>query len=166
MKEYFKDIKGLEGYYKISNIGNVFSVRSGRNLTPRKTTTGYYTILLPMDGKHKSVRIHRLVAETFIPNPDNLPQVNHKNENKTDNRVENLEWCDAKYNSNYNGLQDRINRKHYIILGFDGVHKLGTYFQSTHQAARELGIHHCNILACLNGTRKTTGGYKWEYAKQ
>lgn len=112
--EVWKDIPGYEGLYQVSNIGNVKSlsriVRANtcgvrtipeKVLTPCKGSTGYLIVVLCKNGKHKSINIHRLVAISFIPNPDNLKEVNHRNEIKTDNMVSNLEWCDRKYNANY-----------------------------------------------------------------
>lgn len=111
--EVWKPLAGLVEYgtyYEVSNLGNVRSVdriaddgypRKGKILKPRKLPTGYLRVHLSEHGKNKDYYIHRLVAIAFIPNPDNLPQINHKSEIKTDNRVENLEWCDTKYNCNY-----------------------------------------------------------------
>ena len=105
--EVWKDIKGYEGLYQVSNLGNVMSLhyRGTKNkkqlLKPAKDKDGYLSIALYKDGKTKQYRVHRLVASAFIPNPNNYSQVNHINEIKDDNRVENLEWCTAKYNNNY-----------------------------------------------------------------
>ena len=111
-KEIWKDIKDYEGLYQISNLGNVRSLdrvveRHGlTNLPGRMMKTvihsnGYVVISLSKNGKRISYFVHRLVAEAFIPNPNNYPLLNHKNEIKNDNRVENIEWCDYKYNVNY-----------------------------------------------------------------
>ena len=105
MIEIWKDIQNYEGLYQISNQGSIRSLlRSGkckRYLKPYITSDGYARVILSKNGKLKSHKIHRLVAETFIPNPDNLPQINHKDEHKLNNCVDNLEWCTAKYNINY-----------------------------------------------------------------
>ena len=103
-KEYWKPVVGYEGLYEVSNLGRVKSYYfkgTIKIITPSINRGGYLQITLCKDKKKKNHLIHRLVAEAFLPNPLNLPQVNHKSENKLDNSVENLEWCDAKYNINY-----------------------------------------------------------------
>lgn len=98
----WKDCKGYEGLYQVSNDGRVWSVRSQKYISQQKTRHGYLAVhLTAKNGKHKMEYVHRLVALVFLENPYHLPQVNHKNEIKTDNRPENLEWCNAKYNMNY-----------------------------------------------------------------
>lgn len=103
--EIWKPIKGYEGLYEISSFGNVRSLRrnttNGKIIKSQKTKTGYYRVGLCKNGKLKHYFVHRLVAKAFILNPDNLPQVNHKNECKTDNNVDNLEWCSMLYNVRY-----------------------------------------------------------------
>ena len=110
------------------------------------------------EGKRKCCYIHRLVAEAFIPNPNNYPQVNHKDEDKTNNCVNNLEWCDAKYNINYGTRIERISKPVYCV-------ELNRTFNGAAQAARELGINHSNIIGCCKGKRKTTGAYHFRYAE-
>lgn len=129
MCEIWKDIVGYEGFYQVSNLGNVRSLdRISPNSygMPRKikghpmklhlNTYGYYDIGLSKGVKHGIYKVHRLVAQAFIPNPNNLPQVNHKDENKMNNTVENLEWCTNRYNVVYsqerrknNGTKSSIN---------------------------------------------------------
>lgn len=122
MKVIWKDIKGYEGLYQISNFGEVIRLRSydSRNhlrnfriRKPRITKDGYLQIGLHKNGIETKFLIHRLVAETFIPNPNNFLEINHKDENKQNNCISNLEWCDHKYNMTYGTMQirGRITRK-------------------------------------------------------
>ena len=123
MQEEWRDIGGYEGLYQISNIGNVKSLgrlvnyknkgkkwQEGKILKPLNKR-GYLCVGLWKNGYIKNYSVHRLVAQAFIPNPNNLPQVNHKNEIKDDNRVENLEWCNNYYNSQYGTRNKRIAEK-------------------------------------------------------
>lgn len=108
--EMWKDISGYEGLYQISSTGKIKGlprvtvqnqILKERMLVPNVLNNGYLQITLYKDGKHKSFLVHRLVANAFIPNPENLPEVNHKDENKTNCNIDNLEWCTRKYNLNY-----------------------------------------------------------------
>lgn len=116
MMEEWRDLKGYEGLYKVSNLGRVYSVYKQDFKQPYFDKDGYLMIGLRKEGKHKNLRLHRIIAEAFIPNPDNLPCVNHKDENKTNNTVENLEWCTPAYNNCYGtrierAAQTNKNRK-------------------------------------------------------
>lgn len=157
MNEIWKDIKDFIGLYQVSNFGRVKSLKWGKEriLKPRKLKCGYFAVILYKDGVTKSYFIHRLVAQAFLPNPNNLPQVNHKNENKTDNRVENLEWCDQKYNCQYSFAK--------TILQFDKKGNFITEFPSTMEVYKQLGYGKGNISACCNGKRKSCGGFIWRY---
>ena len=110
--EEWRAVPGYEGLYEVSNMGNVRNVRRNTLLRLPKTNNGYIRISLCKNGIKTGLTVHRLVAETFIPNPDNLPEVNHKDEDKTNNRVENLEWCDHKYNMNYGSRNIRSKDTH------------------------------------------------------
>ena len=186
MKEIWKDIKDYEGIYQISNLGNIKSLdRPKRNYDintgmftlvtirgkirkPRLTSFGYYTILLSKNGKRKWFFIHRLVAEAFVPNPDNLPFVNHKDENPQNNKVDNLEWCTAKYNSNYGTRNERVSKTKtnntYNTKPVKCV-ETGIIYPSTREAARQTGIRNTNISSCARKQYgyKTAGGFHWEY---
>ena len=157
MTEELKDIENYEGLYAITRDGSVFSYISNKFLKPR-LVRGYHQVILCKEGKGKCYYIHRLVAKAFIPNPDNLPQVNHKDEDKSNNCVNNLEWCTAKYNVNYGTRTERISKPVYC-------EELDKTFYGAREAARELGLHDGNIISCCKGRYKTTGGYHWRYAE-
>lgn len=118
MEEIWKDIKGYENLYMISSYGRVKSIggRRGSSNKPKilkqgTDTSGYKMVIFRVNKHSKTFKVHRLVAEAFIPNPNNLPEVNHKSEIKTQNNVENLEWCDHLYNSNYGTRNKRMAEK-------------------------------------------------------
>ena len=105
--EIWKEIPGYEGLYEVSNTGMIRSLRYNKIMIPNTNRCGYEYINLCKDGIIKTKTIHRLVAQVFIPNPDNLPIVNHKDEDKTNNNADNLEWCNQKYNVNYGMSQEK-----------------------------------------------------------
>lgn len=110
MQEIWKDIEGYEGCYQVSNLGRVKSLKFGKEkiLTPTINSRGYYHTCLRKDGRSDTVYIHRIVAKAFLPNPDNLPLINHKDEDKTNNRVDNLEWCSVYYNLHYGSAIENL----------------------------------------------------------
>ena len=120
-EEIWRPVVGYEGLYEVSSYGRVrsmdryvkcdyerYRLHKGKVLSPGKDKDGYLFVVLSCNGKHKTIAVHRLVAQTFIPNPDDLPQVNHRDENPSNDNVDNLEWCDAKYNMNYGTRNIRI----------------------------------------------------------
>ena len=161
MIEELKDIKDYEGLYAITRDGRVWSYKSKKFLKPR-LVRGYHQVDLYKDKKVKSYLIHRLVAEAFIPNPENKQQVNHLDEDKSNNCVDNLEWCDAKYNTNYGTRNERAAKKLSIPIYCEELNKI---FDGARQAARELGLDNSNIIKCCKGKYKTTGGYHFRYAE-
>lgn len=186
-EEIWKDIPGYVGLYQVSTLGNVRSIvvsmgRRKRILSPGKTKWGYLQVsLADVNGVKKHVSVHRAVCLAFIPIPENLRpylgtrylQVNHKDEDKLNNRVENLEWCTPKYNTNYGSvLQKRLNTKNKngSIGSFVKVNQLaedGTLIKtwdSMVEAASALNIHRSQICQCCKGKLHTVGGFKWEYA--
>lgn len=117
-----------------------------------------------MENK-KNYLVHRLVASAFLPNPNNYPIINHKDENPQNARVENLEWCDSKYNNNYGTHNEKVAKSCSIpILQFSLDGKFIRKWNSTKDAGRELDIDRGSITKCCKGKRKTAGGYKWGYA--
>ena len=152
-------IKDFPNYY-IDTRGNVFNI-NGVQLKPLISNKGYLRVSLSNNKiKHKRFSIHRLVAEAFIPNPENLPQVNHKDEDKTNNCVENLEWCTALENLNYSRIIEKASeakeRKIKCIT-------TGEIFSSLKEVENKLGLSHSNLVACCMGRRKRCGGMEWEY---
>ena len=139
--EIWKDIEGYEGYYQVSNMGRVYSVKN-KMLLKQHLKQGYFECVLYKNGDRKYIQSHRLVAITFIPNPDGLPQVNHKDENKQNNCVSNLEWCTAEYNINYGSRTERatqsnIESGHYKRLAKEL--KASGFFEERTKKLRESG---------------------------
>ena len=178
MREIWKGIKGFEGYYLISNLGNIMSTgakrktsgtgnydRESKILKQHPNNKGYMTVHLYKNGEDHQKLVHRLVAETFIENPCNFEKVNHKDENPSNNAADNLEWCTQKYNMNYGSVKEKIskgNSKPVLQLTRGG--EIIKRHNSIIQAQRDLGISNGSIGDCLHGRRKTAGGFLWEYA--
>lgn len=156
-----KDIKNYEGLYAITSCGKVWSYRRKKFLAPRDDKDGYQRVNLCKDGQQKTFFIHRLVAEAYIPNPDNKPQINHKDEVKTNNYLNNLEWATSKENVNYGTRNERSAKSRSIPVYCVELDKV---FSSMKEGAQALGLQPGNISACCAGRAKTTGGYHWRYA--
>ena len=128
----------------------------------------YYSILLKKDGKYYSFRVHRLVAKAFLPNPDNLPEVNHIDENKLNNAVWNLEWCDHYHNQRSGTVPQRVSatkqKRRVEQLTLDGKHV--AYYESRYAAARAFNRPKANIFFALSGRSKTAYGYIWRYVDE
>ena len=155
-----KDVIGYEGLYAVTSCGKIWSYKSKKFLKPTTETSGYLKVGLYKDGERKWYYIHRLVAEAYIPNPENLPQVNHKDENKANNCLQNLEWCDNKYNCNYGTKNDSLKKP---ILQYD----LEGNFIKEWPSATDVGKEaRRNILHCLKGRQKTAYGYIWKYKEE
>lgn len=182
--EQWKDIQGYENLYQISNTGRVKSLPRyddyGRFypekiLKPEMLRKGYLRVKLgSRKDSFEKIMVHRLVATAFIPNPESLPQINHKNEDKTDNRVENLEWCDNSYNHNYGTHNERVAlsmQKKVAQCDVDG--NIIAVFDSIKEAAKKVNVCPSSISKCINqipatiykGKQyfvKSVGGYKWK----
>lgn len=167
--ELWKDIDGYEGKYEISNFGRVRSVNFGNSgmskiMKPEVTPKGYLTIGLSKNGKKRGYRISRLVATAFVPNPNAFSEVNHKDENKTNNYADNLEWCDRAYNNNYGTRTSRAAKSHMKpVLQYSKEGKLLARWEGAKEAENVLGISDGHIWLCCNRKRNTAGGYVWRY---
>lgn len=172
MEEIWRDIYGYDGLYQVSNYGNVKSLNylnHGKEqiLKPANRGDGYLFVALWKNGKQKGKLIHRLVAEAFIPNDDLFKtQVNHKDENKANNNVENLEWCDCTYNNNYGTRLARFAKsmsKPVNQYSKDGK-TLIKIWNSMNEIERQLGFDNSSISKCCLGKHKSAYGFRWEYA--
>ena len=156
-----KDIAGYEGLYAVTSCGKVWSYRNECFLKPFTNTWGYLYVRLHKDGQSKMYGVHRIVAEAYLPNPENLPQINHKDENKTNNCLQNLEWCDSKYNANYGTRNKKVsNNRKKPILQFDLDGNFIREWECTYDVRNEVNGNICN---CLKGKLPSAYGYKWVY---
>lgn len=179
MEEIWNTIKGYENIYEVSNKGNIRSVDryvyqqnrmvlyKGAKLKPFKNNSGYLCVGLSIENKKKKFTVHRLVAESFLPNPHNYPQINHKDENKENNEWTNLEWCTASYNGKYGTLPKKKEIKFgYRVCMYDKRGNLLNVFISARGAERETGISHSSILDCCKKLAQTAGGFIWRFLKE
>lgn len=183
-KKVYKDIPGYEKYYYADTDGNIYSkdrwhntksggfLRKGTMLKPSKNNKGYLNVVLSVDGKYKTEKVHRLIAKAFIPNPNNLLEVNHKNEDKTDNSVLNLEWCDRIYNMNYGTINQRLSQnsdsKNRVKL-IDKIDKNTNVIIQTYDSiasVKEDGYDPSYIVKVCKGLKKEAYGYYWKYNEE
>ena len=174
--EIWKDYKDYEGLYQASNLGRLRSldrwVKSksgsvrlckGKILKLCTDKYGYLKVSLYKNNKVKTYYVHRLVAEAFIPNPENLPEVNHKDENKLNNNAENLEWCDREYNCNFGTRNEKVAKKcskPVVQYTLDG--QFVREWESIRECDRN-GFNHGAVAVCCQGKRKTHKGFIWKY---
>lgn len=178
--EFWQDIPGYEGLYQASTYGKIRSVericirgRGGKVVLPEKIMAqgtdrdGYSIVGISVNSKKQLKKVHRLIAETFLPNPLNFSQVNHKDEVKSNNFVSNLEYCDCKYNIRFgSGIERSAQKRRKRVLQFDLA---GNYLKTWDTAAdveRELGVYASSICRCCNGKMRIAYGYKWKYAEE
>lgn len=181
--EIWKPIECFEELYHVSTCGRVKSLNYNHtkqeHILKPSISKGYLRVCLSKDGKHYMKFVHRLVAEAFLPNPLNLPCINHINEDKTDNRLQNIEWCDVAYNNSFGSRIERIakantnNPKLKALKNDPNKSKAvlqysldGTFikeFPSAQEVKRQLGFSQGNISTCCLGKRKQAYGYKWLY---
>lgn len=182
MEEEWRPIPNYIGYYEVSNIGNVRSVdrlvtysngvqrvHKGKILKQDINYKGYHRVRLQKDGKSKSFSVHRLVALAFIPNPNSLPQVNHIDENKSNNCVSNLEWCTSEYNNNYgNHINNSVtsyknnNDLGRHVLRCDMDNNIIQEYRSTYEVQKLFGKSHSYIKKCCDNN-KIAYGYRWRW---
>lgn len=183
-EEIWKDIPGYQGRYQVSNLGRIKSlnmlvgtkggkkaVRKGRILIPVVNKDGYHIVCL-CDGRiKKGIRVHRIVAFVFVPNPFGYNIVNHKDRNPANNAASNLEWCDAAYNVTYDGARRRSSETRYKnkkgfkpVLQYDMRGNFIAIFESTASAAKATGCYQGAISNNCVGRAKSAGGYRWAYA--
>lgn len=171
----WRDIENYEGLYQVNELGEVKSLPrmkqnnlgyqqvNERLLAQVPDKDGYLRVCLSKNGQHVPVLVSRLVAGAFIPNPDGLPVVNHKDENKQNNNVDNLEWCTVKYNTCYGtGLQRAAMKQGRSVLQIKDGEILGEYY-STQNASKQTGIPQANIYRVCRGKGNTAGGYQWRF---
>ena len=162
MIEEWKTVTNFSNY-QVSNLGNAKNIKTNKMLKLHNSGRGYLQVSLSKNGKTKQFYIHRLVAEHFIPNPENKPEVNHIDENIQNNVADNLEWCNHSYNQNYGNRNNKVREKLGIkIKQYDLNGNFIRVFNSITEAQK-----HCNtthICKCLKGKFKQAGGYVWKYA--
>lgn len=168
MHERWRPIRGFPGY-EVSDHGRVKSLARDYHygshedmILSQRDRRGYKSVTLFRDGERHYKSVHRLVADAFIPNPDKLPIVNHKDETRTNNRADNLEWCTSKYNTNYGGCRDKIGKgvsRKVIQLTKDG--SIVAMWDSMTKAAESTGACLSEISKCCKNSQFTAGGYKW-----
>lgn len=166
--EEWKEVLGFDVLYEVSNLGRVrtrYSKEKGytkeyRFVEPTDNGKGYMRFNWKLNGRSKTVYLHRLVAEYFIFNPEGLTEVNHKDENKSNNSADNLEWCTHLYNCEYGTRNIRtaaLNSKKIICV------ETGMIYDSVTDAAKRFGVCITSMSNCLNGRSKSCSGYTWRY---
>lgn len=163
--EIWKTIENFPNY-EVSNFGNVRNSSKNKLMTISIRKNGYCVVKLSFNGISKECKVYRLVAKAFVDNPNNLPYVNHKDENKTNNHVSNLEWCDSLYNNTYGTrCQRQADKIKKPIKQCDMQGNIIKEFNSINKAAKELGILACNISNCLSGKQKSAPRnlYTWKF---
>lgn len=187
MEEVWKPIEGYEGLYEVSNLGRVRSfdriiirphprnasmsmkyLLKGRIMKQKVAWGGYMAVTLTqLDSIQETFFVHRLVAKAFIPNHDNKPEVNHKDETRTNNCADNLEWVTKAENMQWGTCGERMGRKHWkaiVQMTMDG--KFVKRWDCAQHASEELGLHHSRLISVCRGKANSHGGFRWRYAEE
>lgn len=169
--EIWKPVDGYEGLYEVSNLGRVKSLLHDNEWILKQIDNGhgYLRVALSKNGNVKKYRVHRLVARAFVLNddPENKTHINHKNEIKTDNRADNLEWCNSHYNDNYGTRNQRISKQNSkAIKQIDAAGNVIRIWESTVVAAKHFNRSGNTLCNCLHGRQRTAWGYRWEYVDE
>lgn len=161
----FEYIKGFENLYMINPSGEIYSMITNKIIKPRKDSGGYLSVSLRKDGKSYQILVHRLVAIQFLDNPKNYRYINHKDEDKTNNNVNNLEWCEASYNSNYNNMITKTNKlnKGFRIRVTNIVNNISHNFNTIREAAKELNLSYASLTRVLHTKQLYKHKYIVEY---
>ena len=185
MKEIWKDIPNYEGLYQASNLGRIRSVDRYKEVIiknqygeykrtkffksyvlKQQTYMGYKCVQLHINGKYKWEKVHRLVAKAFVPNPENKPQVNHIDGNKSNNCVENLEWCNQSYNTKHAYKNNLIKHYKIEINQYDLEGNYIKTWESAKEIEKKLKIKNSQICRCCKNENSTAGGYYWKYKRE
>lgn len=167
MGEIWKPVTGYEDIYSVSNYGRVYSHIKNKILKSKSNGRGYLQTCLTKNKVQKMHYIHRLVADAFCENPNNFPEVNHKDENVQNNRADNLEWCTSHYNLRYGTRINRIMQHHKkSVKQLDMSGNIIEIFESLADAERLGGYNHSNVSNCCNGKLDTAYGYRWEFVSE
>lgn len=161
--EGFREVVGFEDYYEVSKDGVIFSkitMRVRKQVINAKNGYAYVVLCNPSKKIKKTKPVHRIVAEAWLPDEKN-ECINHKNENKLDNRVSNLEWCSKAYNNTYNGKAQRCCKR--VVMCDRNTHEAIQVFESARAAEKHTDANYKNISAVCHGKRKTAGGYEWRF---
>lgn len=169
LNEEFRGIEGFENYYQVSNYGRVIGIRN-KILSAYDNGHGYVGVNLCVKSKLYHKYLHRLVAEAFIPNPNNYPEINHISENTYDNFVSNLEWCSSKYNANYGNRNLKMKISKIKLYGKKvNQYDLNDNFiccMEMSDAVKLDRVYYASLRKCCLGIYKTCGGYIWRYASE
>jgi len=163
MEEQWRDIEEFSGLYEVSDLGRVRNSKTKRILRSSLNRKGYPCLILYKSPDKWNRLVHRLVAKAFIPNPECLPEINHKDEIRTNNVWTNLEWCGSSYNNNFGTRNEKVSKKlSFPVRGTNLKTGETITFESTH-SVKQAGFHQGHVCDCCNGIKTAHKGYSWQY---